>query len=86
VLACNEPVVVLGDHYRLTQMLWNLVENALRYTNEGGRVTLCSRLAGEQVELTITAWTGRGCASRAAPAWGCPSSSRWRKRTAARCA
>ena len=59
VLACNEPVVVLGDHYRLTQMLWNLVENALRYTNEGGRVTLCSRLSGEQVELTI-ADTGIG--------------------------
>ncbi len=59
VLACNEPAVVLGDRHRLTQMLWNLVENALRYTNPGGRVTFCSRIAGEQVELTI-ADTGIG--------------------------
>lgn len=53
-LSCNDPAVVLGDRHRLTQMLWNLVENALRYTDPGGRVTLCSRALGHVVEITIT--------------------------------
>ncbi len=53
-LACNEPAVVLGDRDRLTQMLWNLMENSLRYTDAGGRVALCSRVAGQTVEVTIS--------------------------------
>ncbi len=58
-LKCNEPAVVLGDRHRLTQMLWNLIENALHYTDAGGRVTVCSRLRDRVVELTV-ADTGIG--------------------------
>lgn len=54
VLERNDAAIILGDRYRLTQMLWNLVENALRYTDAGGRVTLCSRELGPHVELTIS--------------------------------
>lgn len=52
-LECNEPAAVLGDRYRLSQMLWNLVDNALRYTNAGGRVSLCLRVRGEAAELAV---------------------------------
>ncbi len=52
-LECNEPAVVLGDRYRLSQMLWNLVDNALRYTNPGGSVRLCLRNHGGVVELAV---------------------------------
>jgi two-component system OmpR family sensor kinase len=38
--ADTEAAVVVGDHTRLTQLVWNLVENALRYTPTGGRVEL----------------------------------------------
>lgn len=35
-----EPLVVVGDHGGLDQLVWNLIENALRYTPPGGRVEL----------------------------------------------
>lgn len=33
-------IQVLGDSARLSQMLWNLLENAAQYTPEGGRIEL----------------------------------------------
>ena len=41
-----EPLVVVGDRGRLDQLVWNLVENALRYTPPGGRVELELRRQG----------------------------------------
>jgi signal transduction histidine kinase len=35
-----EPLTVVGDRGRLDQLVWNLVENALRYTPPGGGVEL----------------------------------------------
>lgn len=54
VLERNDPAVVLGDRYRLSQMVWNLVENALRYTDGGGRVALSSRAGENEVALSIS--------------------------------
>ena len=48
-----------GDRDRLAQMLWNLVENALRYTDPGGTVTLGLHNHGSVAELTV-ADTGVG--------------------------
>lgn len=43
---------ILVDEGRMLQVLKNLVENALRYTPEGGRITLAARF-GEKVELHV---------------------------------
>ena len=41
-----EPVAVDGDEKRLHQVVANLLANALRYTDEGGRVTLSTAKDG----------------------------------------
>src|SRR5690606_14144210 len=38
--AGNEAVVVQGDPARLRELLDNLLDNAVRYSREGGRVTV----------------------------------------------
>ncbi len=53
VLAQSDPATVLGDRDRLGQMLWNLVENALRYTPEGGQITLSLRNDQQVAELSV---------------------------------
>jgi heavy metal sensor kinase len=39
-LADDEPVIVLGDKVRLHEALLNVVENAIKYNHDGGRITL----------------------------------------------
>ncbi len=59
VLERNDPVTVRGDAGRLDQLVWNLVENALRYTPRGGRVGLALRDHGSVAEVVV-ADTGIG--------------------------
>ena len=63
VLTYNDPTVVQGDSDRLTQMVWNLVENALRYTDAGGRVNMWLRNYGRTAELVVSD-TGIGIAAQ----------------------
>ena len=49
------------DPDRMNQVLGNLVSNALRYTPEGGLITLTGRLNGESIALTVQD-TGSGIA------------------------
>jgi two-component system, OmpR family, sensor kinase len=65
-LECNDRAVVLGDRDRLTQMLWNLVDNALVYTEPGGRVALCSRTSTSKVSIAVSD-TGIGIPSEHIP-------------------
>jgi PAS domain-containing protein/anti-sigma regulatory factor (Ser/Thr protein kinase) len=52
---------VLGDATRLRQVLLNLLGNAIKFTGEGGRVSLAVRRAGSGVEICV-ADTGIGIA------------------------
>jgi len=59
-------VSALGDQTRLTQLLINLVDNALRYTPAGGRVTVGVMQQGGWAELCV-ADTGVGIAAEHLP-------------------
>ncbi len=54
LLERNDPAAVAGDRERLAQLLWNLVENALRYTPPGGTVSLALRREGKVAEVTVS--------------------------------
>jgi signal transduction histidine kinase/CheY-like chemotaxis protein len=50
---------VLGDGARLQQVVWSLVTNAVKFTPEGGCVTVSARAIDGQYEISV-ADTGRG--------------------------
>jgi CheY-like chemotaxis protein len=49
----GEPVFVDGDPVRLEQIVTNLVENAIKYTPEGGEVEIAVERAGEEAQLRV---------------------------------
>jgi PAS domain S-box-containing protein len=53
------PRKLLCDAMRLRQVVWNLLQNAIKFTPEGGRVALRVERAGERVRLIVSD-TGRG--------------------------
>ena len=60
-LAEGLPVTVLGDRHRLTQILVNLLGNAIKFTHQGS-VTLQVRRAGQALEFAVQD-TGIGIAA-----------------------
>ena len=48
-----EPTLVLGDKLRLTQLLVNVLGNAIRYTASGGRIALEMAVQGGQLTLSV---------------------------------
>jgi heavy metal sensor kinase len=60
------PVTILGDEARLIQMIINLVDNAILYTNPGGRVTLTVKNTRTHATLIVQD-TGIGIAPEHLP-------------------
>jgi len=56
------PLTIVGDRVHLRRLLLNLVDNGIKYTPAGGRVTLSLDQTGEWAALHITD-TGIGLAA-----------------------
>jgi signal transduction histidine kinase len=65
---CDEPLTVNGEPDKLKQVLINLTDNALRYTSDGGQVTVsaASDTARGQVKISVQD-TGSGIAPEDLP-------------------
>jgi signal transduction histidine kinase len=61
-----EPVTVRGDAHRLRQVLLNLSDNAVKYNQPDGAVSMALRRSGAFAEFAITN-TGPGIRSESLP-------------------
>ncbi len=55
-IACEpeeDPCYVRADRDRIEQVVINLLDNAIKFTGEGGKITLYSRIREETAEITV---------------------------------
>ena len=50
----SEPLVLDADPMRLAQVFANLINNAAKYTDPGGRIAITARREGESAVITVT--------------------------------
>lgn len=50
----SEPIWLDADHTRLAQVVSNLLNNAAKYTPDGGSITLAARADGAMAEIKVT--------------------------------
>lgn len=55
----ERPIFMQADPVRLSQVFANLLNNASRYTQSGGRIALAARVSGNAAEITV-ADNGKG--------------------------
>lgn len=65
-LTHEDQAVVMGDADRLRQVLDNLINNAIRYTPQGGSIELSLHCLGDEAMITV-ADTGQGIAAEDLP-------------------
>lgn len=46
-------LIVMGEPVRLQQIAWNLVSNAIKFTDPGGKVSITTQLVDKQAQLTV---------------------------------
>jgi heavy metal sensor kinase len=63
---CPRPCVVQGDHDRLRQLFFNLLDNAIKYTPPGGKVSVRDESSNGRAEIVV-ADTGIGIPSEHLP-------------------
>ena len=49
----REPLKVMADRVRLQQILENLILNAVKYTEPGGRIAVAAKTVGEEVVISV---------------------------------
>jgi signal transduction histidine kinase len=59
-------LIVMGEPVRLQQIAWNLVSNAIKFTDPGGKVTVTTHQEGEHAQFTVVD-TGVGIAPEFLP-------------------
>lgn len=61
-----ELPAIRADQKALRRVVSNLIENAIKYTPDGGHITLAARRAGDEVEISVTD-NGRGIPAKDFP-------------------
>ena len=53
IIAFLEPIEINGDEVRLRQMVWNVLQNGIKYTQQGGELKISLQNEGDFALLTI---------------------------------
>jgi signal transduction histidine kinase len=59
-------LIVMGEPLRLQQIAWNLISNAIKFTDPGGKVRVATKIDGDQADLEVVD-TGIGIAPEFLP-------------------
>ncbi|WP_218509643.1 chemotaxis protein CheB [Variovorax sp. dw_308] len=62
----EEGLVCHGDRVRIEQVVWNLINNAVKFTPEGGRITVEAVREGDMARISVSD-TGSGIAPEFVP-------------------